>query len=66
MEKEIVEKLPIQPTLKAMDVGATKTFSLTQLNGVRSSAVTIGTMYGKKFTTHVNRDKNVLEVTRLK
>ncbi len=66
MEKKIEEKLPIHPTLKAMNVGDVVAFSLTQLNGVRSSAVTIGTMYNKKFTTHVNRIDKVLEVTRLK
>ena len=60
------EKLPIHPTLRAMDVGDVVKFSLTQLAGVRSSAVTIGTMYDKKFSTHVNRIDNVLEVTRVK
>jgi hypothetical protein len=66
MKKEMTEKLPIHPTLRAMDVGDVVKFSLTQLAGVRSSAVTIGTMYDKKFSTHVNRIDNVLEVTRVK
>nr|DAM90820.1 MAG TPA: hypothetical protein [Caudoviricetes sp.] len=65
MEKETAKILPIQPTLKAMEIGEMVAFSLTQLNGVRSSAVTIGTMYNKKFKTHVNRVGNVLEVTRI-
>lgn len=66
MKKETIEKLPIHPTLRAMNVGDVVKFSLTQLAGVRSSAVTIGTMYDKKFSTHVNRDDKVLEVTRIK
>lgn len=66
MEKKEAEKLPIHPTLRAMNVGDVVMFSLTQLNGVRSSAVTIGTMLNKKFKTHVNRTDNVLEVTRIK
>lgn len=64
MEKKTVEKLPIHPTLKAMNVGDVVSFPLKQLNGVRSSAVTIGTMHNKKFATHVNRVDMVLEVTR--
>ncbi|WP_418810724.1 hypothetical protein [Paraprevotella xylaniphila] len=48
-----------------MEIGEMVAFSLTQLNGVRSSAVTIGTMYNKKFKTHVNRVGEVLEVTRI-
>ena len=66
MEKKEAEQLPIHPTLRAMNVGDVVMFSLTQLNGVRSSAVTIGTMLNKKFKTHVNRTDNVLEVTRIK
>ncbi len=66
MEKENDKKIPIQPTLKTMEVGEKVDFSLTQLNGVRASAVTIGTMHDKKFSTHVNRERRVLEVTRLK
>ena len=65
MEKETAKILPIQPTLKAMEIGEMVAFSLTQLNEVRSTAVTIGTMYNKKIKTHLNRAGNVINVTRI-
>lgn len=55
----------INPVLRTMDVGQTESWPLIQLNAVRSSAVTIGTQFEKKYSTHVNRENGTVEVTRI-
>lgn len=65
MQNESVKKLPVHPTLKAMEIGEVKSWPLIQTNAVRSSAQTLGLMYNKKWKTHVNRENNTIEATRV-
>ena len=59
-------KQTIQPTLRTMEVGEKVHFDIKKLLNVKSSMSNIGLVTDKKFRSHVNRDKGVIEVTRVK
>jgi len=65
MQNEEVKKLPVHPTLRAMEVGEVRSWPLLQTNAVRSRAQTLGLMYNKKWSTHVNRETGTIDVTRV-
>lgn len=64
MSKETEVKQPIQPTLRTMEVGEKVFFDIKKALHVKSSMSNIGMVTGKKFRSHVNREKGVIEVTR--
>lgn len=66
MEKENMEKKPILPTYRKMKVGETQAWPMCQLASIRSNTSMFGLMSDKKFKSHVNREKGVIEVTRVK
>ncbi len=47
-----------------MKVGETRAWPLMQVATIRSNTSLFCLMTGRKYVTHVNRDKGVIEVTR--
>lgn len=54
----------ILPTMRAMETGATVSFPLNKMHYVRSLAVQLGTITGRRYTTHIDRTTGVINVTR--
>ena len=47
-----------------MEVGETRAWPLMQVATIRSNTSLFCLMAGRKYVTHVNREKGVIEVTR--
>ncbi len=56
----------IHPRLKEMQIGETINFPIRRFGSVKNSCSCIGLQYGRKFTTHLDRKKEIIEVTRIK
>ncbi len=55
---------PILKTLREMGVNEVKEFPAERMSYVKSACVTFGFQWGRKYTTHTVREKNIIEVTR--
>ena len=62
----IEEKESIAPVLKEMKLWETKTWPLHRFTSVRASYQVVGTQMCYKYTSKINRENNVIEVTRIK
>ena len=63
MDKKVIEAAMRQ--MKTMDVGEYLEFPLNRLNSIRSMACLIGTENGKRLCTKVDRDNNIVVVSRM-
>ena len=66
MENKDIEKLPVLPIYRKMEVGETREWPLRQLASIRSNTSMFGLMTGRKYKSHVNRERGVIEVTRVR
>lgn len=64
MYNEIETKLPIAPTIKALEVGEQATFPVERVNPVRNAATQIGLIQHKVFTCNISDDRKTITVTR--
>ena len=64
MSNETTEKLPIAPSLKALEVGDHVTFPVERSNIVRNAATQIGLIQRKTFTCNISDDRTTITVTR--
>lgn len=51
--------------MRTMDVGEYLEFPLNRLNSIRSMACLVGTENGKRLSTRVDRDKDIVVVSRM-
>lgn len=65
MTKEKSKKKPIAPTLDGLAVGEMAQFPLHRLNAVKNTCSIKQLTDGLKFSTHMNRETHMLEVTRI-
>ena len=63
MDKKVNEAAMRQ--MKTMDVGEYLEFPLNRLNSIRSMACLVGTENGTRLSTRVDRDKNIVVVSRM-
>jgi len=64
MSNETEIKLPIAPSLKALEVGEHVTFPVERSNIVRNAATQIGLIQRKTFTCNITDDRTTITVTR--
>ena len=62
MDKKVNEAAMRQ--MRTMDVGEYLEFPLSRLNSIRSMACLVGTENGTRLSTRVDRDNNIVVVTR--
>lgn len=55
----------ILPTLRVMETGDMVTFPINKMHYVRSVSVQLGTITGRRYSTHIDRKAGVIHVTRL-
>ena len=65
MTKKKGKNLPISATLDALAVGEMAQFPLHQLNSVKNTGRIKQLTHETVFTTHMNRESHMLEVTRI-
>lgn len=63
MDKKVNEAAMRQ--MRTMDVGEYLEFPLNRLNSIRSMACLVGTEHGKRLCTRVDRDKDIVVVSRM-
>lgn len=66
MEERSTKKLPVMPIYRQMKVGETREWPLCQVASIRSNTSMFSLMTDRKYKSHVNREKGVIEVTRVK
>jgi len=54
------------PAIKALGVGDSANFPLTRVAYARTAAVNLGLELSRKFSTHIDRELEVITVTREK
>ena len=64
MNNEIETKLPIAPSLKALEIGENVSFPVERNNAVRNAATQLGLVEHKKFTCNISDDRTTITVTR--
>lgn len=65
MSNNIDEKLPIAPTINALEIGESAAFPSERTNAVRSTANIQGLTQHKEFKCNLNDDRTVITVTRI-
>lgn len=65
MSNKIDEKLPIAPTINALEIGESAAFPSERTNAVRSTANLQGLTQHKEFKCNLNNDRTVITVTRI-
>ena len=63
MDKKVNEAAMRQ--MRTMDVGEYLEFPLNRLNSIRSMACLVSTENGKRLCTRVDRDKDIVVVSRM-
>jgi hypothetical protein len=64
MNNETEIKLPIAPSLKALEVGEQVSFPVERNNAVRNTATQLGLTLHMGFTCNISDDRTVITVTR--
>ncbi|RGW39850.1 hypothetical protein DWV76_15130 [Segatella copri] len=60
------EKLPLRPLIRELALGQTIDFPIKRMLSVKSSCTDLGAIYSRKFKTKINREKEIITVTRTK
>lgn len=63
MDKKVIEAAMRQ--MRTMNVGEYLEFPLNRLNSIRSMACVVGTENGTRLSTRVDRDNNIVVVSRM-
>ena len=58
------DKLTIAPLLKKMEINETIDFPIRKFNSVKNACSNYGLQYDRKFSTKMNREKQIITVTR--
>lgn len=64
MNNETLEKLPIAPSIKALEIGESVDFPVERNNPVRNAATQIGLIQHKTFRCNISADRSTITVTR--
>lgn len=64
MSNETDTKLPIAPSIKALEVGESIGFPVERNNPVRNAATQIGLIQHKVFRCNISEDRTTITVTR--
>lgn len=66
MTKQNEEKLPIVPTLRVMKPGEQVVYPLSRLMSVKAGVSSVQRLTGMRLATHVDGDRRLFKVTRIK
>lgn len=64
--KEAQENVSLSAQLRGMRKGSKLSLPARRLYVVRATAYSIGFTLGRRYSTHIDREKNTVTVTRLK
>ena len=60
------KKAPIWPRLRDMDVGTGIDFPIRRMNSVKNACSNYGIIYNRKFRTKIDKERQIILVTRIK
>lgn len=60
------EKAPIWPRLRDMEVGTDIDFPIRRMNSVKNACSSYGTIYNRQFRTKIDKERQIIRVTRIK
>lgn len=60
------EKAPIWPRLRDMQVTESIDFPIKRMNSVKNACSSYGTIYSRQYRTKIDKDKQIILVTRIK
>lgn len=60
------QKAPIWPRLRDMEVGADIDFPIRRMNSVKNACSSYGIIYNRQFRTKIDKDRQIILVTRIK
>jgi len=60
------ENMPIMTQIRAMEVGEMLAFPTANVASIRANLYTYNLMLNRKYRSHVNREKQCIEVRRLR
>ena len=60
------ERAPIWPRLRDMQVAESIDFPIKRMNSVKNACSSYGTIYSRQYRTKIDKDKQIILVTRIK
>lgn len=60
------KKSPIWPRLRDMEVGTYIDFPIQRMNSVKNACSSYGTIYSRQFKTKIDKERQIILVTRIK
>lgn len=60
------KKSPIWPQLRDMEVGTNIDFPIQRMNSVKNACSSYGTIYNRQFKTKIDKERQIILVTRIK
>ena len=60
------KKAPIWPRLRDMAVGEDIYFPIQRMNSVKNACSSYGIIYNRKFRTKIDKERQIILVTRIK
>lgn len=60
------EKVPLRPQIRELELGKSISFPIQRMRTIKTTCSELGVIYGRKFRTKINREKEIITVTRTK
>ena len=59
------EKVPLRPQIRELELGKSS-FPIQRMRTIKTTCSELGVIYCRKFRTKINREKEIITVTRTK
>lgn len=60
------EKVPLRPQIRELELGKSISFPIQRMRTIKTTCSELGVIYYRKFRTKINREKEIITVTRTK
>ena len=60
------EKVPLRPQIRELELGKSISFPIRRMRTIKTTCSELGVIYFRKFRTKINREKEIITVTRTK
>lgn len=60
------EKVPLRPQIRELELGKSISFPIQRMRTIKTTCSELGVIYCRKLRTKINREKEIITVTRTK
>ena len=60
------EKVPLRPQIRELELGKSISFPIQRMRTIKTTCSGLGVIYCRKFKTKINREEEIITVTRTK